>query len=70
MNLDGKMHPDSIPNTLQTPAGVQSMGPNESKCEIKSPDVPPVWMVHPQQQFLCSADLSSWCPLLADVAKP
>ena len=45
------------------------MGPNERKCEIKSPDMPAVRMVRPRQQLVCSADLSSWCSLLADVAK-
>lgn len=43
MNLDWNMHPNITPNTLQTPAGDQPMGPNESKCEIKSPDMPPIW---------------------------
>jgi len=69
MSLDGKMHRNSIPNKLQRPEGVQSMGQNERKCEIMSPDMPPVWMVCPWQRLLCSANLASWCPLLADVAK-
>lgn len=45
------------------------MGTNESKCEIKSPNMPPVQMVHPWHQLLCSTDVSSWCPLLIYVAK-
>lgn len=69
MNLVGKMHPDNIPNTLWTPAGIQSMGTNESKCEIKSPNMPPVQMVHHWHQLLCSTDVSSWCRLLVYVAK-